>query len=139
MLPRPVLPGGEEQSEQLFADIESGSLSDLEDYSEEGEDDGFDEDSDEGDKDSSMEDSEDYEFWAGRAAVAGRLLPVGERPRRKVRAHESATPGNSRAVANRQAPRRKAIGGGQIGPQKKCIAPCAKPRDSDGGEGEKAG
>ena len=49
----------EEQSEQLFADIESGSLSDLEDYSEEGEDDGYDEDSDEGEKDSSMEDSEE--------------------------------------------------------------------------------
>ena len=48
----------EEQSEQLFADIESGSLSDLDDYSEEGEDDGYDEDSEEGDKDSSMEDSE---------------------------------------------------------------------------------
>jgi predicted nucleic acid-binding Zn-ribbon protein len=48
----------EEQTEQLFADIESGSLSDLEDYSEEGEDDGYDEDSEEGEKDSSMEDSE---------------------------------------------------------------------------------
>jgi predicted nucleic acid-binding Zn-ribbon protein len=49
----------EEQSEQMFVDIESGSLSDLEDYAEEGEDDGYDEDSDEGDKDSSMEDAEE--------------------------------------------------------------------------------
>jgi uncharacterized protein len=49
----------EEQSEQLFVDIESGSLSDLEDYAEEGEDDGYDEDSDEGEKESSMEDSEE--------------------------------------------------------------------------------
>jgi uncharacterized protein len=49
----------EEQTEQLFADIESGSLSDLEDYHEEGEDDGYDEDSDDGDKESSMEDSEE--------------------------------------------------------------------------------
>jgi predicted nucleic acid-binding Zn-ribbon protein len=49
----------EEQSEQLFVDVESGSLSDLEDYSEEGEDDSFDEDGDDGDKESSMEDSED--------------------------------------------------------------------------------
>jgi uncharacterized protein len=49
----------EEQSEQMFVDIESGSLSDLEDYAEEGEDDGYDEESDEGDKDSSMEDSEE--------------------------------------------------------------------------------
>jgi predicted nucleic acid-binding Zn-ribbon protein len=49
----------EEQSEQLFVDIESGSLSDLEDYAEEGEDDGYDEDSDDGDKESSMEDSEE--------------------------------------------------------------------------------
>lgn len=48
----------EEQSEQLFADIESGSLSDLDDYSEEGEDEGEDEGYDEGDKDSAMEDSE---------------------------------------------------------------------------------
>ncbi len=49
----------EEQSEQLFADIESGSLSDLSDYAEEGEDEGYDEESDDGDKDSSMEESED--------------------------------------------------------------------------------
>jgi uncharacterized protein len=49
----------EEQSEQMFVDIESGSLSDLEDYAEEGEDDGYDEDSDEGEKESSMEDSEE--------------------------------------------------------------------------------
>jgi len=49
----------EEQSEQLFADIESGSLSDLEDYAEEGEEESFDDEGDEGEKDSSMEDSED--------------------------------------------------------------------------------
>jgi predicted nucleic acid-binding Zn-ribbon protein len=49
----------EEQGEQLFADIESGSLSDLEDYAEEGEDDGDDESYDEGEKESSMEDSEE--------------------------------------------------------------------------------
>ncbi|HUW41222.1 MAG TPA: C4-type zinc ribbon domain-containing protein [Rectinemataceae bacterium] len=49
----------EEQAEQLFVDVESGSLSDLEDYSEEGEDDSFEDDGDEGDKDSSMEDAED--------------------------------------------------------------------------------
>ncbi len=49
----------EEQSEQMFVDIESGSLSDLEDYAEEGEEEGYDEDSDDGDKESSMEDSEE--------------------------------------------------------------------------------
>jgi len=49
----------EEQSEQLFVDIESGSLSDLEEYAEEGEEDSFDEEGDEGEKESSMEDSED--------------------------------------------------------------------------------
>jgi uncharacterized protein len=49
----------EEQSEQMFVDIESGSLSDLSDYSEEGEEEGYDEDDGEGDKDSSMEDSEE--------------------------------------------------------------------------------
>ncbi len=49
----------EEQGEQLFADIESGSLSDLSDYEEEGEDEGFDEEGDDGDKDSSMEESEE--------------------------------------------------------------------------------
>jgi hypothetical protein len=49
----------EEQSEQMFVDIESGSLADLEDYAEEGEDDGYDEDSEDGEKDSSMEDSEE--------------------------------------------------------------------------------
>jgi uncharacterized protein len=49
----------EEQSEQIFVDIESGSLSDLEDYSEEGEEEGYDEDSEEGEKESSMEDSEE--------------------------------------------------------------------------------
>jgi uncharacterized protein len=49
----------EEQSEQMFVDIESGSLSDLEDYAEEGEEEGYDEDSEDGDKDSSMEDAEE--------------------------------------------------------------------------------
>jgi len=45
-----------DSSDQLFVDIESGSLSDLEDYAEEGEDDGYDE-GDEGDKDG-MDDSD---------------------------------------------------------------------------------
>lgn len=49
----------EDQSEQIFADIESGSLSDLEDYAEEGEDDGYDENDDDTEKGSSMEDGED--------------------------------------------------------------------------------
>jgi hypothetical protein len=49
----------EDQSEQIFADIESGSLSDLEDYAEEGEDDGYDENDDDAEKGSSMEDGED--------------------------------------------------------------------------------
>jgi predicted nucleic acid-binding Zn-ribbon protein len=49
----------EEQGEQLFADIESGSLSDLSDYAEEGEEESFDEDGDDGEKESSMEDSEE--------------------------------------------------------------------------------
>jgi predicted nucleic acid-binding Zn-ribbon protein len=49
----------EEQSEQLFADIESGSLSDLSDYTEEGEEEAFDDDGEEGDKESSMEESEE--------------------------------------------------------------------------------
>jgi predicted nucleic acid-binding Zn-ribbon protein len=49
----------EEQSEQLFVDIESGSLSDLEDYAEEGEEDSFDDEGDEGEKDGSVEDSEE--------------------------------------------------------------------------------
>jgi Zn-ribbon protein, possibly nucleic acid-binding len=51
----------EEQSDQLFADIESGSLSDLEDYSEEGEEEGYDEEEgeSEGDKESSMGEGED--------------------------------------------------------------------------------
>lgn len=48
----------EEQSEQLFADIESGSLSDLSDYAEEGEEES-DDDSDESEKESSMEDMEE--------------------------------------------------------------------------------
>jgi predicted nucleic acid-binding Zn-ribbon protein len=38
--------------DQLFVDIESGSLSDLEDYAEEGEEDTYDDDEGEGDKDS---------------------------------------------------------------------------------------
>ena len=46
-------------AEQLFGDIESGSLSDLEDYAEEGEEEGYDDDDGEGDKDSSMDDSEE--------------------------------------------------------------------------------
>jgi hypothetical protein len=49
----------EDQAEQIFADIESGSLSDLEDYSEEGEDDSYDENEDDGEKGSSIEDGED--------------------------------------------------------------------------------
>jgi predicted nucleic acid-binding Zn-ribbon protein len=49
----------EEQNEQLFADIESGSLSDLEDYSEEGEDEGEEEGYDEGEKGSSMDESDE--------------------------------------------------------------------------------
>jgi hypothetical protein len=40
-----------ESGEQVFADIESGSLSDLEDYAEEGEEDGYDDDEGEGEKD----------------------------------------------------------------------------------------
>jgi predicted nucleic acid-binding Zn-ribbon protein len=48
----------EEQSEQLFVDIESGSLSDLSDYAEEGEEEGEDEGYDEGEKDS-MDESEE--------------------------------------------------------------------------------
>ena len=48
----------EEQSEQLFVDIESGSLSDLSDYAEEGEEEGEEEGYDEGDKDS-MDESEE--------------------------------------------------------------------------------
>ena len=49
----------EEQSEQIFVDIESGSLSDLEDYSEEGEEEDYSEEGEEGDKDSSMDGSEE--------------------------------------------------------------------------------
>jgi uncharacterized protein len=49
----------EAEGEQLFADIESGSLSDLEDYAEEGEEEGEDDSYDEGEKESSMEDSEE--------------------------------------------------------------------------------
>jgi len=50
----------EEQAEQLFADIESGSLSDLsEEYAEEGEEEAYDEEGEEGDKDSQIEESEE--------------------------------------------------------------------------------
>jgi uncharacterized protein len=49
----------EEQGEQLFADIESGSLSDLEDYSEEGEDEGEEESYEEGEKGSSMDEGDE--------------------------------------------------------------------------------
>lgn len=49
----------EEQGEHMFTDVESGSLSDLEDYAEEGEEEAFEEDGDEGDKESSMEESDD--------------------------------------------------------------------------------
>ncbi len=45
-----------DSSDQLFVDIESGSLSDLEDYAEEGEEEGYD-DGDDGDKDG-MDDSD---------------------------------------------------------------------------------
>jgi predicted nucleic acid-binding Zn-ribbon protein len=48
----------EEQSEQLFADIESGSLSDLEDYAED-EEEGYDEEGEEGEKEGSMDESEE--------------------------------------------------------------------------------
>lgn len=51
--------GEGEGSEDIFGEIESGSLSDLEDYAEEGEEDSYDEDEDSGDKDSSMDDGED--------------------------------------------------------------------------------
>jgi predicted nucleic acid-binding Zn-ribbon protein len=46
-----------DSGDQLFADIESGSLSDLEDYAEEGEEESFDEDEGDGEKDS-MEDGD---------------------------------------------------------------------------------
>jgi hypothetical protein len=49
---------GDQDGDQIFIDIESGSLSDLEDYAEEGEDDSFDEDADDDEKDSPMDDSE---------------------------------------------------------------------------------
>ncbi len=49
----------EEGGDQLFADIESGSLSDLEDYAEEGEEDGDDEGFEDGDKESPMDESDD--------------------------------------------------------------------------------
>jgi len=49
----------DEGGDQLFVDIEAGSLSDLEDYSEEGEDDGDDEGFDGDEKESSMDDSEE--------------------------------------------------------------------------------
>jgi predicted nucleic acid-binding Zn-ribbon protein len=49
----------EEASEQLFAEIESGSLSDLSDYAEEGEEESIDDEGEDGEKESSMEDSEE--------------------------------------------------------------------------------
>jgi predicted nucleic acid-binding Zn-ribbon protein len=49
----------EEQSEQLLVDIESGSLSDLEDYAEEGEEEAYDDEEGEGDKDVGDEDREE--------------------------------------------------------------------------------
>jgi predicted nucleic acid-binding Zn-ribbon protein len=49
----------EDSGEQLLVDIESGSLSDLEDYAEEGEDDGDDDGFEDGDKESTMDDSEE--------------------------------------------------------------------------------
>ncbi len=49
----------EEESEQLFAEIESGSLSDLSDYAEEGEEESDEGEGEDGDKESSMEESED--------------------------------------------------------------------------------
>jgi predicted nucleic acid-binding Zn-ribbon protein len=49
----------EEGSDQLFVDIESGSLADLEDYAEEGEEDGDDDGFEDGDKDSSMDESDE--------------------------------------------------------------------------------
>ncbi len=48
----------EKDDDSLLFDIESGSLADLEDYAEEGEDDTIDDESDEDDKDSGMEDSD---------------------------------------------------------------------------------
>lgn len=49
----------EEAGEELLVDIESGSLSDLEDYAEEGEEEGDEEGYEEGDKDSSMDESDE--------------------------------------------------------------------------------
>lgn len=49
----------EDSGEQMLVDIESGSLSDLEDYAEEGEEEGEDEGFEEGDKDSSMDESDE--------------------------------------------------------------------------------
>ncbi len=49
----------ESAGDQLYVDIESGSLADLSDYAEEDEEEGEDEGYDEGDKDSSMDDSDD--------------------------------------------------------------------------------
>jgi predicted nucleic acid-binding Zn-ribbon protein len=49
----------EDGNEQLLVDIESGSLSDLEDYAEEGEDDGDDEGFEDGDKESSMDETDE--------------------------------------------------------------------------------
>jgi hypothetical protein len=50
----------EDSGDQIYADIESGSLADLEDYAEEGEEGDDDDDGFEGgDKDSSMDDSDE--------------------------------------------------------------------------------
>jgi len=49
---------GSESEEVVLVDIESGSLSDLDDFSEEGDEEGYDEESDDSEKDS-IEDSEE--------------------------------------------------------------------------------
>lgn len=49
----------EDEGDQLFVDIESGSLSDLEDYAEEGEEEGDEEGFEDGDKDSSMDEGDE--------------------------------------------------------------------------------
>ncbi|MBL8968849.1 MAG: nucleic acid-binding protein [Spirochaetaceae bacterium] len=49
----------EGEGDELFVDIESGSLSDLEDYAEEGEEEGEDDGFEDGDKDSSMDERDE--------------------------------------------------------------------------------
>lgn len=49
----------DDQDGRFIVDIESGSLSDLDDFSDEGDEDGFDDDSEDSEKESSMDDSED--------------------------------------------------------------------------------